>query len=102
MSNIISYRQNAITEQPKDTRPEFGLIRAPKPTPPHKCNPPSFWKRMWYRIKRQTIHEGSMWRCNCGMIFLFEVAEWRRQTGTWGKGMWRNKGGKISEKDNED
>lgn len=66
MSAIQPYRQSAMVRQETNSGPRFGLLRAPKPIPPHTCKLPSFFYT-------KPILRGSLFRCECGIVFELGV-----------------------------
>lgn len=44
----------------------FLIVKGKKPMPPHRCNKPGFWSRLWNGIKFEGI-----WVCECGDAFKF-------------------------------
>jgi len=74
MSGLIPYRENAklqvITPEKK-----YGLAIAPKPIPPHKCNPPGKLFRLWSWIAGRHIYKDSLWRCACGKFWILNERE---------------------------
>lgn len=93
------YRQtNALSKR------EYGLI-VPKAIPDyksasHRCNPPSFWTRLYRRFFGTPIREGSLYRCRCGKILVWEF-EKQYDMWDWNEthpDMWINAGGTIESK----
>jgi hypothetical protein len=65
------YRTAAIViaDKPGPTR---GFILASKPVPPHKCAPPSIFKRIMFFLTFRRIYKKTLWRCECGRVFIFD------------------------------
>lgn len=82
-----------------NTKPEFGLIVAPKIVP-HTCNYPGLWKRFFRWITFRPINEYSMFRCKCGKVFMLQGGydlAWLRWKASY-PGSWSKIGGIVKEK----
>lgn len=67
------YRTSAIVPVKEGKPgPKTGLIRAPKPIPPHVCSPPGKLLLLFYRLTFRAIHPKTVWRCKCGHVYIYE------------------------------
>lgn len=58
------YRSQALIEVPKQNalvKVKGGYLAKIEDPPPHKCNPPGFWRRLF-----NGIQPGCLWICECG------------------------------------
>ena len=84
MANITPYRQNSI-EVKQELKPRYGLIRAPKPTPPHDCRNK--------RPKASLMVDGAVFRCKCDKVY-FTKTNYQRSWFETDMEHWKSVGGK--------
>ena len=92
-TNKHPYRSLAIVEKGQ----KHGLLFAPKPIPPHVCNPPGFWVRLRLRLAGKRFYEHTLYRCRCGQIFEWmhwsSGAKWERRDNSLALKDWLKAGG---------
>lgn len=75
---------------------EFGLIIAPKPKPRHRCSYPNRWSHLWRLLFGKTIEKKSLWRCTCGVVYIYGGCSWGWNPTQDMSKSWVNMGGYIS------
>lgn len=85
-------------------KPLYGLIRAPAPTKPHSCSPPSSLYLLWMFLTGRRIHRRSLWRCHqCSKVFILEEI-YDNNGLTWNciydkpERKWQEAGGNLEDK----
>ena len=42
----------------------------------HACKVPNFISRLLYKIKGTPIKNKSLWRCTCGLVYMWDYDSW--------------------------
>lgn len=82
------------TNSPNSNK-EFGLIIAPKPQPRHRCSYPNSWSHLWRLLFGKTIEKRSLWRCSCGVVYIYGGWNWGWNPTQDMRKSWEEMGGYI-------
>lgn len=81
-SDATPYRTAAIVKHEEKPFVKVGkgflIVKGKKPVPPHRCNKPGFWRRLWSGIKFEGI-----WVCECGDAFRFGLDQYNQKRDGW-------------------
>jgi hypothetical protein len=78
---------------------KYGLITKDNKSSQHKCTTPGFFKRIFLRLFKIKIGHGSLYRCECGLVYYFDTDYHR--IGSWVKDYnesWERAGGQLETK----